>query len=266
MAAYTASRAPAEQFYSAGQLDALRHRPSFEAPQLSAAFTEQPQRLSGSLGGGSFSEPAHLGGSFSEPQPQDGLAGSFTDPSHLGGSLSSGFDVPHLSAGFTDLPQRHGSSFEQPRASADMGYDLAPGSEIGYLGSPPRNGDLKRAVGSPAARSAVGSPVPGASRLRSPPREAQQGQPQQPAANGDAHHAGNGSGGNGALGPVEHCKLVILGLPWDTSEETLQVLTLLRADTTPSEESSTLNRKCLCHAASWSPVVIGVCFAQRQRW
>ncbi len=35
---------------------------------------------------------------------------------------------------------------------------------------------------------------------------------------------GGGEEGGGTAGPLESCKLVILGLPWDTTEETLEVL------------------------------------------
>lgn len=34
---------------------------------------------------------------------------------------------------------------------------------------------------------------------------------------------GHGGEQGGTAGPLESCKLVILGLPWDTTEETLEV-------------------------------------------
>lgn len=237
--------APAEHFHSSDrQLEALRHRPSFDQSALSAGFATEQQLQRGNSVSGSFSEPLQLDTSFSESAhgslPDTGFLDAQLQQQQRGQAQQQQLQLSGSpSAGFTEPPQRLSSSFEQLRSSAGLGgYEtLDPGSDIGYLGSPPRNGDLNRTVGSPAARSAVGSPVPGASRLASPPREPdngsqhgsqshgsqQQGNQQLPSADGDAQQHDGGGGGNGAPGPVERCKLVILGLPWDTTEETLQV-------------------------------------------
>lgn len=216
---------PSEHFYSADQLSSLRHRASFDQPQLSAGFTEQPQRAGSNGGGslrGSLSEAPALAAAFPEDQGDAMAAFSDAQRQQLGASLSAALHAPHLSASFTEQPlqqpqqqPRLSSSFEQPRASFEQ--QQLGGADNRYLGSPPRSSDPALAVGSPAAHSAIGSPVPNASRLQSPPVEGQPGP--HPHMNGDARH----EAANGGAGGVEHCKLVILGLPWDTTEETLQV-------------------------------------------
>lgn len=226
---------PSDHFYSADQLSSLRHRASFDQasfdqPQLSGGFSSPPQQNGGGSGGGSLGEAPSLAAAFLEdPQATDAM-GAFSNAQRqqLGASLSAALDAPHLSAAFTEQPlplpvpqPRLSASFEQPhRGSFDqqqLGGGSLGGSDIGYLGSPPRSSDPAVVVGSPAARSAIGSPVPNTSRLQSPPAKQPLGQHQH--LNGDARHD---PVGGGALSS-EHSKLVILGLPWDTTEETLQV-------------------------------------------
>lgn len=224
-AAYaTASTALDAPFHPTDQLSSLRHRASLDQQQQSQDFAGQHQRSgSGGAGGGfssSMSKAPQLAASF--PEDQSGLS-AYSDiqqrqsQQQLVSSLSSAFDAPNLAAAFSEpqlQPPRLSSSFEQARTSFEQQPNALNGSDIGYLGSPPRSSDPALAVGSPAARSAVGSPVPSASRLRSPPAEGQQ----HAHMNGEARHELTNGGAAGA----DHCKLVILGLPWDTSEETLQ--------------------------------------------
>jgi hypothetical protein len=249
MAAFaTAPTTSADHFYAAEQSSSIRHRASFDQSQLSAGFAEQPQRHShtpsGSSGGGGGSLRGSLaeGGALAAAFPEDPGANAMASLSdaqrlQLGVTLSAALDSPHLSAAFTEapfqvsLPQqlppqppRLGASFEQHRGSFDahqqQQHQLMPSSaelDSSYLGSPPRSDD-PALIGSPAARSAIGSPVPNAGRLASPPADCQPGV-QHLHMNGDARHEPAIGGGPGA----EHCKLVILGLPWDTTEETLQV-------------------------------------------
>ena len=247
MAAFApAPTTSADHFYAAEQ-SSVRHRGSFDQPQLRAGFAEQPQHhshtRSGSSGGGGGSLRGSLaeGGALAAAFPEDPGANAMASLSdaqrlQLGATLSAALDSPHLSAAFTEapfqvsLPQqlppqppRLGASFEQHRGSFDdrqQQHQPMPSSaelDTSYLGSPPRSDD-PALIGSPAARSAIGSPVPNAGRLASPPADCQQGV-QHVHMNGDARHESATGGGPGA----EHCKLVILGLPWDTTEDTLQV-------------------------------------------
>ena len=228
--AFAAASHVSEPYFAQEHLQALQQRatPPLGAPLLgSGAHFEHQHRSSfeqhvqhgqphGSLGN-SFSEaPLGLGATFQPPQ------------------LSTGFDVPpRPSFDAQSSPPPH-SSFEQ-RSSLEQhggafGDQQQPPPELGYLGSPPRGsvpgggGPLSRTVGSPTARSAVGSPVPGSrQRQLSPGPDTFVSSP--PPRDNPTPINGSVANGGGEAGAMDACKLVILGLPWDTSEETLQVRT-----------------------------------------
>mmetsp|Transcript_5980 Transcript_5980/g.17107 ORF Transcript_5980/g.17107 Transcript_5980/m.17107 type:complete len:738 (-) Transcript_5980:1411-3624(-) len=203
-------------------------------------------------------QASHSGAFSPLTSASGGNAGSAFDGGSAFGAVSSVFGAastlsPHRRRGdFSGTNPVHGRhsadptlAFAHERSTSLGGFGAptrAASSDLAHIGSirsplhesldTSGDGGLNRTVGSPTTHSGIASPQ--LRSVASPPHESQDHLQLQQQQFGQLDSGGNagtllqqnggGSGGEpgGTPGPLESCKLVILGLPWDTTEETLE--------------------------------------------